>query len=116
MRRWLSREAIPLHLAVVVFVPACAVLTWWQVGRALSGNTLSWAYSFEWPVFAGFAVFMWWKLLHESPERADDAPVHPPARTPPPSPQPAAVDEEMDAYNRWLASLAASGKRKSWRS
>jgi len=46
-------------------VPGCIALCWWQVTRALSGNSLSWAYVFEWPIFAGYAVFMWWKLIHE---------------------------------------------------
>ena len=32
--------------------------------RALGGNALSWAYVFEWPLFALFAVYMWWKVLH----------------------------------------------------
>ena len=27
----------------------------WQLHRALSGNELSWAYTFEWPLFAIFA-------------------------------------------------------------
>ena len=35
-----------------------------EVLRALGGNTLSWAYVFEWPIFAGFAIYMWWNLLH----------------------------------------------------
>jgi hypothetical protein len=28
----------------------------WQFHRAISGNGLSWAYTFEWPLFAGFGV------------------------------------------------------------
>lgn len=47
-----------------VVVPGCLALTWWQITRALSGNTLSWAYVFEWPLLAVFAVYMWWKFLH----------------------------------------------------
>ena len=31
----------------------------WQLHRALGGNGLSWAYTFEWPLFAGFAVVFW---------------------------------------------------------
>ena len=54
-----------MHLAVGLVVPGCLALAWWQVTRALSGNTLSWVYVFEWPIFAGYAVFMWWKLTHE---------------------------------------------------
>jgi hypothetical protein len=63
----LSARAIRLHVCVVVVVSICLVLGWWQLDRALSGNTLSWVYTVEWPFFAGYAVYMWWKLLHETP-------------------------------------------------
>ena len=33
--------------------------------QGLVGKHVSWAYVFEWPIFAGYAVFMWWKLTHE---------------------------------------------------
>ena len=37
----------------------------WQLHRALSGNGLSWAYTFEWPLFAGFAVVFWAKTIRD---------------------------------------------------
>jgi hypothetical protein len=37
----------------------------WQIDRATSGNELSWAYVFEWPFFAGYALYLWWKLIHD---------------------------------------------------
>jgi hypothetical protein len=37
----------------------------WQLRRALSGNELSWAYTFEWPLFAGFAVYFWARTVRE---------------------------------------------------
>lgn len=52
----------------MIVVPGCLVAGWWQLSRAESGNELSWAYVFEWPIFAGYAVYMWWRLLHEAPE------------------------------------------------
>ena len=58
-----------MHLAALVVVPGCIALAWWQVSRALGGNALSWVYSVEWPFFAGYALYMWWKLLHEDPGR-----------------------------------------------
>lgn len=72
--RWLSARAVGLHLAVLIAVPTCIVATWWQVDRAVSGNTLSWAYTFEWPAFAGLAVWAWWVLLHLPDRDADCAP------------------------------------------
>jgi hypothetical protein len=65
---WWSRRAVLLHLTLAILLPAFTGLFLWQVNRALSGNELSWAYVFEWPFFAGYAVFMWWRLVHEPPE------------------------------------------------
>jgi hypothetical protein len=42
------------------------------LGRALQGNLLSWAYTFEWPFFAGYATWMWWRLVHEETASAAD--------------------------------------------
>jgi hypothetical protein len=54
-----------MHLTLLVLLPVFAWLTWWQLTRALDGNTLSWAYTFEWPLFAGYAVYVWWQLIHD---------------------------------------------------
>jgi hypothetical protein len=54
-----------MHATLVVLLPVFAWLTWWQLTRALAGNTLSWAYTFEWPLFAGYAVYVWWQLIHD---------------------------------------------------
>lgn len=47
------------HALAAVLVTAFAGLGWWQIGRAAEGNMLSWAYAFEWPLFAGFVAFIW---------------------------------------------------------
>lgn len=52
--RWLL-----LHALAVVLVVGMLGLAGWQAGRAASGNMLSWGYMFQWPVFAGFVVFIW---------------------------------------------------------
>ena len=110
-----SRRALRVHVAAAVVVPGCLALTWWQATRAAGGNTLSWAYTFEWPLFAAYAVYMWWRLVHEG---AEDTP--PPApntgapggRTSAAGPEPAAhpeveqEDAELAAYNAYLAQLA----------
>jgi DNA-binding transcriptional regulator of glucitol operon len=69
-RLWLSPRALRLHAVILIVVPAFLALCVWQITRALGGNSLSWAYVFEWPIFAGYAVYMWWRFLHEP---ADDA-------------------------------------------
>ena len=68
-RVWLSPRALRLHAVILVVVPAFLALCAWQITRALGGNSLSWAYVFEWPIFAGYAVYMWWRFVHEA---ADD--------------------------------------------
>src|ERR1700722_1530178 len=52
--RWLG-----WHLFVVVAFWGMLWLGDWQFHRAMSGNGLSWAYTFEWPLFAGFGVVFW---------------------------------------------------------
>ncbi len=134
---WWTPKAILLHCILAVCVPGFVALFLWQVDRVREGNGLSWAYVFEWPFFTGYAIYLWWKLVHEQ----DDPVVAPSAGTglaagEPPSdghpveaaapsgadahaaPQtPAATDDEDDevaAYNRYLAELNASGRRKRW--
>jgi len=69
--RWLTGRAIGLHFLAVIVVAGCLIAGWWQLHQALKGNTLSWAYTVEWPVFAIIAVVAWWHLIHEEPaERA----------------------------------------------
>ena len=121
---------------MIVLVATMAGLTWWQASRALSGNTLSYVYAFEWPLLAGVVVYMWWDLLHERPDgasvrrreaapgvstngaSANGAGANGSATA---GPRPAAPryrddeDEALAAYNRYLAQLNASGRRKTWR-
>jgi len=122
---WSSRRAVSLHVALGVFLPACVGLTWWQVSRALGGNTLSWVYTFEWPIFGAYATYMWWKLVHEDPVSPDagaedpvDAEVAEVAEVAPDGEREQepvlAEDRELAAYNRYLAELNASGRQKRW--
>ncbi len=36
---------------------------------ALSGDSLGWLYSVEWPVFAFFGAVFWWNIIHDDPEK-----------------------------------------------
>jgi hypothetical protein len=67
VRRYFTRRCIGLHITIIVLLPAFAWLTKWQLDRALGGNTLSWAYTFEWPMFAVYAIYVWWQLIHDQP-------------------------------------------------
>lgn len=145
-KRWLSSRSLALHLAVLVVAPGCLLAFWWQLHRAMAGNTLSWAYTFEWPIFSVIAVIGWWQLIHDDPKtvrgrglgatvsggpETERVPGSEPAASDPPpgwaraqgslgprrrSRGPAeAEDPELVAYNRYLAELAASDPRKTWR-
>jgi hypothetical protein len=135
--RWFSKRAITLHLAVLVFVPGCAVAAWWQVNRAEDGNQLSYLYSVMWPVFGILAIVFWWVLIHTdyetvglkgtrslaAPEEVASA-AHVSSSSPPAlaaiapgEPAPVVTedeDPELAAYNARLAELAAKGP-KTWR-
>jgi len=113
-------------VVIIIVVPTFALLCAWQVHRALDGNQLSWAYVFEWPFFAGYAIYMWWRFLHEAPGadrqgQPSDATMSrvPDARAPdggaPGAGVPDTEESERAAYNEYLSALATRGRRKQWR-
>ena len=65
MRKYLTRRCIGLHVLTLLLVSSFLLATWWQYESAQGGNGLSWAYVFEWPAFAIYAIYMWWKLIHD---------------------------------------------------
>jgi len=122
-RRWFSRRAVLLHLALLVWFPGCLFAFWWQVHRAFDGNALSYLYSIEWPLFSLAGVWGWWQLVHTDPERvgrraqarmAADAQAQGSA-APAPERRREDEDDELAAYNDRLAQLASRGPR-TWRS
>ena len=62
--KWFSTRAMLLHLSLVAWLAMCFSAAWWQVGRAVQGNSLSFMYSIEWPVFGILGVLGWWALLN----------------------------------------------------
>jgi hypothetical protein len=111
---------------MVVLVVAFLGLGYWQLIRARTGNALSFGYAVEWPFFAIFVVFVWYRELRnhrqgEQPPQA--APVAEPvlvragrdaAAVPVAiAAEPAeGTDPELDEYNRLLAWLAANPGRR----
>jgi hypothetical protein len=118
--RWLG-----WHLFMVVSFWGMLWLGDWQFHRAMSGNALSWAYTFEWPLFAGFAVVFWAKTIRDEFRIMRGEPLAAPAGEADSLPfavravqvsaaQSAAPaedeDEELSAYNAYLARLNAEVK------
>ena len=66
--RWLAWHAF----AAVAFA-GMLYLGDWQLHRALSGNELSWAYTFEWPLFAVSGAYFWVRSLREELQEHRDA-------------------------------------------
>lgn len=58
-----SSHSLRIHLGLFVAEAICLSAFVIEMSRALSGNTLSWAYVVEWPVLGSYAVYMWRKLL-----------------------------------------------------
>jgi len=91
-KREIWRIHAGLILAEMICIPAFLI----EIVRALGGNTLSWAYVFEWPILGAYAIYMWRRLL------LDVRGVPRPVRTSRPQP----VDEEKLAeWNRYLDSV-----------
>jgi len=125
---WIAR-----HILALVLVAGFLALGWWQFSRATGGNSLSWGYTFEWPVFAAFVVFIWFREIQQErrsagrsaaraaepeqpaerpakqPVPRQDAPltVRRPVRVPVTSAAPDDDDPELAAYNDYLSWLAA---------
>ena len=58
--RWLA-----WHLFVALAFIGMLWLGDWQYHRAMGGNGLSWAYTFEWPLFAVFALVFWGRTIRD---------------------------------------------------
>jgi len=139
VHRWTSRRALVLHGVIAIWVPGCAVATWWQVNIALSGDKLGWVYTFMWPCFAVFALVLWWNLIHDDPETvgarglrrlqeeaaqreaAQREAASDPGDTTRGAPADDAIaraeaeDGELAAYNAYLAELRRGPDSKTWR-
>ncbi|EWT07675.1 hypothetical protein N864_01000 [Intrasporangium chromatireducens Q5-1] len=65
-----SHGTLRLTTATVAGVAVCLAAAGVELGRALGGNPLSWVYTFEWPLIAGYVVYIWHKLRSEARQGA----------------------------------------------
>lgn len=90
---------------------AFLALGWWQAGRAAEGNTLSWAYTFEWPLFAIFVIVLWIREMRLTLRREPPPEAAPQRRGPVITRREANLDDGDPEYNRYLASLNEEDSR-----
>jgi len=109
---------IAWHLFAIGATIGMAWLADWQLHRALSGNGLSWAYTFEWPLFTIFGWYFWSRTVRDEFRRqAGELPAFTPAKE-----DEAALSESAappapgagghDAYLAQLAAEVRSTHRK----
>jgi DNA-binding transcriptional regulator of glucitol operon len=101
--RWLG--ALVLTLAGAA---GMVRLGMWQLGRGEQRHSLqNYSYAVEWVLFAAFAVFCFVKLLRDEGE-IDEPDTTPSVVIPRPTPSaPEPEDDELAAYNAYLARLNA---------
>jgi DNA-binding transcriptional regulator of glucitol operon len=110
VRRVLTPKWLAWHVLAVILAITFFRLGLWQFHRArATGSAQSMGYALQWPAFALFGVFFWYRTVRDA--------VRPPATTPPrqasrrrpvgatPRPVSDEDDPEMAAYNRYLARL-----------
>ena len=106
--RWLGLHAL--------LVASLVVLGWigsWQWDKAREqGDWQNYGYALQWWLFAGFAVFLWVKLVLDEldPQRTEPRPETGPLPAADPRPHAVVVDADEDpelaAYNAHLRRLA----------
>lgn len=110
--RWLA-----WHVFAVLAATGMLWLGDWQFHRAEGGNELSWAYTFEWPLFAIFGVYFWAKSLRDELRSQANSGATELAGDPAgPEPDQAAQAAAADAYvARLKAEVRRHGGWHGWR-
>jgi DNA-binding transcriptional regulator of glucitol operon len=115
-----TRRRRPALIAlVIVAATGCLALAWWQWTRfeSASGSFQNLGYALQWPLFAGFCVYAYYKFV-----RYEEAPPEPkkhdaelPTGLLPERPKPASHSDDdptLREYNAYLADLAKKDKEQ----
>ncbi|MGC2484897.1 MAG: hypothetical protein WA359_01460 [Acidimicrobiales bacterium] len=122
-RKYFSLRAIGLHVALILWITLCALAAWWQVGRAIQGNALSYLYSIEWPLIGILGIVGWYSMLNmekvsEHKQRAREEyeeRMRSEARAARErATQAEGEDPSLAAYNDHLAQLSETPKKRLW--
>lgn len=115
VKAFLSPKWLGWHALLLLSLVVLGWIGFWQWDKArLEGDWQNYGYAVQWWLFAGFAVFLWVKLVLDEldPERVRDKSEDAPPPLPQPDLRPRASDvpdeddDELAAYNRHLAQLA----------
>jgi DNA-binding transcriptional regulator of glucitol operon len=127
VHRFFSSRALAIVGVSVIAVVGGALLAWWQWTRyeSASGTLQNLGYVLQWPLFGVFPAFMFWRIRRSAlrERELDEAP--PPGPDSPPSVVDPKVtyaqnhtvtyvaeeDQELLAYNHYLAQLADREQR-----
>ncbi|OLR94721.1 hypothetical protein BJP25_10875 [Actinokineospora bangkokensis] len=98
---------------------ACCGLAYWQWQRfeSANGTFQNLGYVLQWPLFGIAPAYMFWRLRKLRAQQPAAPPAPPPPPPPPPPARPRAAaqphedDDELAAYNRYLAGLNAQEPR-----
>lgn len=117
-----TRRSRPALIALVIVGAAgCLALAWWQWTRfeSTSGDFQNLGYALQWPMFAGFLVYAYYKFVRyeEAPPEQPSgdtvteipAGLLPERHTPPPDTD---ADPALREYNAYLAELAEKDAQK----
>jgi DNA-binding transcriptional regulator of glucitol operon len=111
VRRLLAPQWLAWHALTVVVAVVFLRLGLWQWHQAVATRSpQNMGYALQWPVFALFAVGIWWRVCRDAVRPAPADRPRKPVRRPAPEPAPAVPvtdeeDPELAAYNRYLAEL-----------
>jgi hypothetical protein len=102
-----SKKNLGIHAGLILGETICILAFYVEFRRATGGNTLSWAYVVEWPIFALYIIYMWRRLLREenTPAPSFDGP----GEVPDEPDEPALV--AMNNYFRAVHGLSESDER-----
>ena len=119
MKAFLSPRWIGWHVLLLVSLVVLGKIGLWQWEKArLQDDWQNYGYAVQWWLFAGFAVFLWVKLVLDELDPERTAPPQQEPELPQPDLRPTAAaaadgdDDELAAYNRhlaWLASQESKG-------
>lgn len=106
---------------MIIAAGSCLALAWWQWTRweSATGDFQNLGYALQWPLFAGFCVYAYYKFIRYEEAPPESAPSGEPTELPEgllperpkPATEPADDDPALREYNAYLAELARTDQQ-----